>query len=282
MPSAIVMSMSSGLVRNTHSCRSGPISRVSQALQHEDARRSARHRPLRHRAAEFLRRRQFRDPRRARRTLRQRPRRRRHRSDGDIAGDARHVPQPRRAGCASISTARSRRRAATRWKPSFAATAAAARMNQWHVQVIAPLPGLLRNADVLAKSPVPVVIDHYGLYGDKRPDSAEGRRLLDLVRLPHIWMKLSAPYRHDRGPLNMVARPRMDRGAARGRAGSLRLGQRLAASAASRRAEGRQPRSAVSRTVLHGRWSTSSSPRCRRPIAPTRVMRDNAARLYGF
>ena len=87
---------------------------------------------------------------------------------------------------------------------SFAATAAAARMHGWHVQVIAPLPGLLPNADVLAKSPVNVVIDHYGLYGDKRPDSPEGRRLLDLVRLPHVWMKLSAPYRHDRGPLNKV------------------------------------------------------------------------------
>src|SRR6185436_5170308 len=87
---------------------------------------------------------------------------------------------------------------------SFAATAAAARVNGWHVQVIAPLPGLLPNADLLAQSPVPVVIDHYGLYGDKRPDSSEGRRLLDLVRLPHVWVKLSAPYRHDRGPLNMI------------------------------------------------------------------------------
>jgi predicted TIM-barrel fold metal-dependent hydrolase len=87
---------------------------------------------------------------------------------------------------------------------AFAATAVAARMHGWHVQVIAPLPGLLPNADLLAKSPVPVVIDHYGLYGDKRPDSHEGRRLLELVRLPHVWVKLSAPYRHDRGPLNMV------------------------------------------------------------------------------
>ena len=73
----------------------------------------------------------------------------------------------------------------------------------WHVQVIAPLPGLLANAAMLAEAPVPVVIDHYGLYGNRRPDSAEGRRLLDLVPpLPHVWMKLSAPYRHDRGPLN--------------------------------------------------------------------------------
>lgn len=87
---------------------------------------------------------------------------------------------------------------------AFAANAAAARQHGWHVQVIAPLPGLLPHADLLARSSVPVVIDHYGLYGDKRPDSAEGRRLLDLAGLPHVWVKLSAPYRHDRGPLNMV------------------------------------------------------------------------------
>ena len=86
---------------------------------------------------------------------------------------------------------------------SFAATAAAARMTVARAGDRAAAV-LLSNADVLAKSPVPVVIDHYGLYGDKRPESAEGRRLLDLVRLPHVWMKLSAPYRHDRGPLNMV------------------------------------------------------------------------------
>jgi predicted TIM-barrel fold metal-dependent hydrolase len=85
---------------------------------------------------------------------------------------------------------------------AFAATAEAARAMGWHVQVIAPLPVLLANTDTLAKAPVPVVIDHYGLYGDRRPESADGRRLLDLVALPHVWVKLSAPYRHDRGPLN--------------------------------------------------------------------------------
>ena len=57
---------------------------------------------------------------------------------------------------------------------AFAATAEAARAMGWHVQVIAPLPVLLANAAVLAKAPVPVVIDHYGLYGDRRPGSADG------------------------------------------------------------------------------------------------------------
>jgi predicted TIM-barrel fold metal-dependent hydrolase len=87
---------------------------------------------------------------------------------------------------------------------AFAATAEAAQSMGWHFQVIAPLPVLLAHAGLLARAPVPVVIDHYGVYGDKRPDSAEGRRLLELVSLPHVWMKLSAPYRHDRGSLNTV------------------------------------------------------------------------------
>jgi predicted TIM-barrel fold metal-dependent hydrolase len=85
---------------------------------------------------------------------------------------------------------------------AFVATAETAAAMGWHMQVIAPLPLLLENRTLLAGAPVPVVIDHYGLYGDKRPDSAEGQRLLDLLGLPHVWMKLSAPYRLDRGPLN--------------------------------------------------------------------------------
>jgi predicted TIM-barrel fold metal-dependent hydrolase len=86
---------------------------------------------------------------------------------------------------------------------AFVATAKVAASMDWHMQVIAPLPVLLENIALLAQAPIPVVIDHYGLYGDKRPDSAEGRSLLDLVASPHVWMKLSAPYRHDRGPLNV-------------------------------------------------------------------------------
>jgi predicted TIM-barrel fold metal-dependent hydrolase len=85
---------------------------------------------------------------------------------------------------------------------SFAATAAAARTMDWHVQVIAPLPMLLAKINLLAGASVPIVIDHYGLYGHERPRSFDGRCLLGLVSLPHVWVKLSAPYRHDRGPLN--------------------------------------------------------------------------------
>jgi predicted TIM-barrel fold metal-dependent hydrolase len=74
----------------------------------------------------------------------------------------------------------------------------------WHAEVIAPLPVLLASAPRLANSPVPIVIDHYGLPGRAAPDSADGCRLLDLVRLPHIWVKLSAPYRIVADPLATV------------------------------------------------------------------------------
>jgi predicted TIM-barrel fold metal-dependent hydrolase len=65
----------------------------------------------------------------------------------------------------------------------------------WHVEVIAPLHILAEAASVLAASRVPLVIDHYGLPGGEMPDSRNGRVLLDLLRLPHVWMKLSGPYR---------------------------------------------------------------------------------------
>ena len=98
--------------------------------------------------------------------------------------------------------------AGRRMDHSFAATAAVARRMKWHIQVIAPLPVLLRSESLLAQSPVPVVIDHYGVYGHARPESGEGTRLLGLLRQPHVWIKLSAPYRLGDGP--MSTRPDRD------------------------------------------------------------------------
>ena len=85
---------------------------------------------------------------------------------------------------------------------SFAVTAAVARRMNWHIQVIAPLSILLKSERLLASSPVPIVIDHYGVYGKARPEDAEGQRLLNLVRNAHVWIKLSAPYRLDDGPMS--------------------------------------------------------------------------------
>jgi len=71
----------------------------------------------------------------------------------------------------------------------------------WHVEVIAGIDVLLGAADLLARSRVPVVIDHYGLCGPATPQSERGRALLDFFRLPNIWIKLSAPYRVSDDPL---------------------------------------------------------------------------------
>ena len=72
----------------------------------------------------------------------------------------------------------------------------------WHVEVIAPVETVVDAAPVLAGSPIPIVIDHYGLPGDAGPESELGRRLLDLISLGHVWVKLSAPYRIGADPLN--------------------------------------------------------------------------------
>jgi predicted TIM-barrel fold metal-dependent hydrolase len=85
--------------------------------------------------------------------------------------------------------------AAQRLDLAFAPTAEIAQTMGWHVQVITAIGGLIANAEILARAKVPVVVDHYGLYGSARPRSGEGRRLLDLLGLPHVWTKLSAPYR---------------------------------------------------------------------------------------
>jgi predicted TIM-barrel fold metal-dependent hydrolase len=84
---------------------------------------------------------------------------------------------------------------------TFAELEAVAKVMHWHVEVIASLDILVRHADLLARAAVPVVIDHYGLYGNAGAESAGTRGLLELISLPHVWMKLSAPYRVSPDPL---------------------------------------------------------------------------------
>jgi predicted TIM-barrel fold metal-dependent hydrolase len=71
----------------------------------------------------------------------------------------------------------------------------------WHIEILAPLPFIVQAAQAIADSAAPIVIDHYGLPGSETPDSYSGRRLLELVSLPHVWVKLSAPYRTGTDPL---------------------------------------------------------------------------------
>jgi predicted TIM-barrel fold metal-dependent hydrolase len=84
----------------------------------------------------------------------------------------------------------------------FADMAKAAGAMGWHVEVIAPLAMLVEAAQVFARAAMPVVIDHYGVYGDAAPTHAAARQFLDLLKQPHVWVKLSAPYRVGTDPLN--------------------------------------------------------------------------------
>ncbi|HEY7230140.1 MAG TPA: amidohydrolase family protein [Pseudolabrys sp.] len=77
----------------------------------------------------------------------------------------------------------------------FEAVAGPAYELGWHIEVIAPIEMLAENATLLRNARVPVVIDHYGLFGNVRPSQSQGIALLALLAKPHVWIKLSAPYR---------------------------------------------------------------------------------------
>lgn len=164
---------------------------------------------------------------------------------------------------------------------SFAATAGHARAMGWHMQVIAPIAGLIAAADVLASSPVPVVIDHYGLPEGVSPDSEMGQHLLALLACPHVWIKLSAPYRSTGNQLGTVPD-----------AGWLAA---ILAVAADRCVWGSDwphtPDHGVpdnADTVLPYRvidYAALVENFCRMlpsPAMAMKIMRDNPARLYGF
>lgn len=81
--------------------------------------------------------------------------------------------------------------------------AAAARVAElgWHVQTYTNLPVIVALAEVIARLPVPLVIDHFG-----RVPAAEGVGqpgfdvMIDLVRRGNTWVKLSAPHRISSAP----------------------------------------------------------------------------------
>ena len=86
----------------------------------------------------------------------------------------------------------------------FAAMADLATAMGWHVEVIAPIAILAETARAArTRTDVTVVIDHYGVYGHATPDKRRRTRpCWTLLGLPHVWMKLSAPYRVCDDPLN--------------------------------------------------------------------------------
>ena len=93
-------------------------------------------------------------------------------------------------------------RAVTRLDEAFTGLAKLAATMGWHVEVIAGIDTLIAAKAAFAQSAAPIVIDHYGLYGSTAPQSEAGRRFLELLALPNIWIKLSAPYRVSDDPMH--------------------------------------------------------------------------------
>ncbi|MGB8892822.1 MAG: amidohydrolase family protein [Pseudolabrys sp.] len=83
----------------------------------------------------------------------------------------------------------------------FPAIAGLARELNWHIEFVAALKMINENAELLKTSRVPVMIDHYGFYTGVIPEESEGAALLKLLAMPHMWIKLSAPYRTSSNPL---------------------------------------------------------------------------------
>ena len=94
-----------------------------------------------------------------------------------------------------------------RMAATFSALADLAAAMSWHVEVIAPIEVLAEEVELLAQAAVDIVIDHYGVFGGNAPTSNAGRRVLGLLRHPHVWMKLSAPYRVSDDPLDTQPNP---------------------------------------------------------------------------
>jgi predicted TIM-barrel fold metal-dependent hydrolase len=65
----------------------------------------------------------------------------------------------------------------------------------WHIQVYAPFAVTTACAPVIQSCPVPVVLDHFGLWPANHIETPETRAMLRLFEAGHIYIKLSASYR---------------------------------------------------------------------------------------
>jgi predicted TIM-barrel fold metal-dependent hydrolase len=78
----------------------------------------------------------------------------------------------------------------------------------WHIQVYAPFVVTTACAPFIQSLPVPVVLDHFGLWPANHIETPETRPMLRLFEAGHIFIKLSASYRlpaFDEEKLNQLA-----------------------------------------------------------------------------
>ena len=164
-------------------------------------------------------------------------------------GRSRIAPLAAFAVFASISTAREGMdppgMAAT-----FSAMADLAAAMSWHVEVIAPIEVLAEERHCWRR---PRAGRHRSLRRIRRQSRRRAPRAGGAARpaaaFPHVWMKLSAPYRVSDDPLETRPTP-SGSPPFWSLPGALRLGQRLAAHARTRYPEGRRDRDRAPADIL--------------------------------
>lgn len=65
----------------------------------------------------------------------------------------------------------------------------------WHIQVYAPFSVTSACALFIQSLPVPVVLDHFGLWPANQTDTEETKAILELLATGKIYIKISASYR---------------------------------------------------------------------------------------
>lgn len=163
----------------------------------------------------------------------------------------------------------------------FAAMAGLARRMRGHVEVVADMKLLLETAELLGRADVKIVIDHYGLPGRERPDGEAGQRLLALMRLPHIWMKLSAPYRSTGDALGIAPDPDWLAALLEGAPDRCVWGSDWPHTPAHEDQPG-QGRPAAYRTLHYAALVAAFRDAVGDAATSDRIMGENAVRLYGF
>ena len=84
----------------------------------------------------------------------------------------------------------------------LAATASLCARHGWHVQLYVPTSLIVPLAPILRETPVPAVIDHFGLVSPERLENQACRALRALLAEGRVWVKLSAPYRISDDPFD--------------------------------------------------------------------------------
>jgi predicted TIM-barrel fold metal-dependent hydrolase len=64
------------------------------------------------------------------------------------------------------------------------------------IEIFCSATSLVSSKDLIVASPVPIILDHFGGMKVAADGSVAGlEQVAELLALPHVWVKLSAPYR---------------------------------------------------------------------------------------